>query len=403
MLMRNFTLFKNMLWLALAFVAGNAMAQTNLLSNAGFEDWADGTPAEWTPTTTAGSATLSQSTEAYEGSYSVLVTGTSSTNKRLAYKEITLKAGTYTFAFYAKSATSELASIRPGYVPVVDGVVQSTGYKYGAYANDLSNTEWTLVSYEFTLAAETTVNLVVMNSKTPGKDVLIDSASLTTDDGGLVEGGETPDDPNPVETYSYKKATTIESGKSYLIVAETEGVYKVALPILTKNYGYLQVTDATADGENITLTSQANEFVFTATEGGYTIMASDSRYLYQTGTYNSFNVNAAPEDGQVWTVEANADGTFKITNVSVNKYVQYSVGYKSYGSYADEQGLMPYLYELVTGEGGGDAIANVEAEAENAPVEVYTLGGVKVGNSLNGLAKGIYVVKQGNQVKKVMK
>ncbi len=50
------------------------------------------------------------------------------------------------------------------------------------------------------------------------------------------------------------------------------------------------------------------------------------------------------------------------------------------------------------------AVENVEAALENdAQVEVYTLGGVKVGDSLNGLAKGIYVVKQGNQVKKVVK
>ena len=54
--------------------------------------------------------------------------------------------------------------------------------------------------------------------------------------------------------------------------------------------------------------------------------------------------------------------------------------------------------------GGPVAVENVEAALENgAPVEVYTLGGVKVGDSLNGLAKGIYVVKQGNQVKKVVK
>ena len=47
-------------------------------------------------------------------------------------------------------------------------------------------------------------------------------------------------------------------------------------------------------------------------------------------------------------------------------------------------------------------VMGVVAE-ENAPVEVYTLGGVKVGNSLEGLQKGIYVVKQGNKVVKVMK
>ena len=40
---------------------------------------------------------------------------------------------------------------------------------------------------------------------------------------------------------------------------------------------------------------------------------------------------------------------------------------------------------------------------KNAPVEVYTLGGVKVGDSLDGLQKGIYIVKQGNKVTKVIK
>ena len=48
-------------------------------------------------------------------------------------------------------------------------------------------------------------------------------------------------------------------------------------------------------------------------------------------------------------------------------------------------------------------VTSVGADVSNAPVEVYTLGGVKVGSSLNGLQKGIYIIKQGGTVKKVMK
>lgn len=37
----------------------------------------------------------------------------------------------------------------------------------------------------------------------------------------------------------------------------------------------------------------------------------------------------------------------KITNNAVIKYIQYSLQYNSYGSYADEQGIRPYLFEKI--------------------------------------------------------
>lgn len=52
---------------------------------------------------------------------------------------------------------------------------------------------------------------------------------------------------------------------------------------------------------------------------------------------------------------------------------------------------------------GGSSVAGVEAGFNNAPVEVYTLGGVKVSDSLNDVQKGIYIVKQGTKVRKVVK
>ena len=161
----------------------------NLIANGTFESWSGGEPVYWQSTTSASSADLSQSNEAHSGSYSVKVGGDTKANKRLAYKEISLKAGTYNFKFYAKAATSTAASVRPGYVPVTNGKVGTYAYADG-YVNNITNSEWVEVNHSFTLTNETTINLVIMNPKSPGVDVLIDDAELTTSNGGLATGGD---------------------------------------------------------------------------------------------------------------------------------------------------------------------------------------------------------------------
>ena len=155
---------------------GGDTGDTNA-ANGDFENWTSGQPNNWKTTSTAGNATLSQSTDAHGGKYSVKVTGTTSANKRLGYKEMTLKAGEYTMTFYVKAATSTGGSVRPGYVPVTDGKVGN--YIYGDYVNDLTNTTWVKVTYKFTIAEEGTYSLVIMNSKKPGGNVLIDDFTLT--------------------------------------------------------------------------------------------------------------------------------------------------------------------------------------------------------------------------------
>lgn len=171
----------------------------NLLQNGDFESWTGSTPDNWKSTTSASSATLSQSTDAHGGSYSVSVAGNATQNKRIAYKELTLKAGTYTMSFWAKSTTADPAQLRPGYAIVTDGKIDASNYKYDGYTN-VSNTDWTQLSYSFTLTEKTVVNLLVMNPKTnDGKNVaqaiLIDDFSLVTADGGIEGGEDKPDQP----------------------------------------------------------------------------------------------------------------------------------------------------------------------------------------------------------------
>lgn len=703
--------------LAMLFMAGQVWAQTELLSNGGFEEWNGTTPVGWKSASTASNATLAQSEDARSGEYSVLVSGASASNKRLATAEMTLKPGTYTFGAYVMAATEEGGSVSLAYVPVTDGKVGNYAYQKEdgkqVYYNNLSATEWTEASYTFTLEEETVVCLVVMNSKNPGKDVLVDDASLTTEDGGLADGGDEPTVPGDLETpdssdflnapfssgqdgftidnrtlpaeldavwnfdskygmkatgyasatktnyaseswlvspvvdlskatkavltfdhagkfftsittectawvaeagssdwqqltvstypvdwtfvssgdidltayvgksiqvafryissdeaagtweiknvlikgeggtttepddpvkpadtvgdgtesnpYTvddvlvlgnpngapkawvigyivgyingmsypknvvfgvsdslktnlvlapaadvtdasqcipvalptgavrnalnlnenpellgaqvvlygslekyfgvaglknvskyewngggipddpvtdlrvYTKATAVESGAKYLIAASVEDAYKVALP-LSGNYGYLQVGYVKADAAGaLTQQTAANEFEVTAVEGGYTLKASDGRYLYMDDTHNSFNVTAEPTEGHIWSIESEADGTFRIANVARGKYVQYSGGYSSFGAYTDEQenSTLPCLF--VYSGNIATAVETVEVANSNVPVEVYTLSGRKIGSSLTGLKRGIYIVKQGTTSRKIVK
>ena len=141
--------------------------------NGGFENWTDSKPTNWN-TNSAGNASLTKSEDAHSGKYSVQVAGTNNANKRLGYKEMSLKAGKYTIRFYAKAATATGASVCPGHVAVNDGTVDSQNYNYTKQYVKVSNTEWTLVEQEMTIEKDGTYSIVIMNAKNPGAAVLID-------------------------------------------------------------------------------------------------------------------------------------------------------------------------------------------------------------------------------------
>lgn len=164
---------------------GNDDTGDQTASNGDFEAWTGGQPTNWTTASSAGNATLSQSTDAHGGKYSVKVGGTSSANKRLGYKETELKAGEYTMTFYAKAATTTGASVRPGYVQVTGDKVGS--YIYGNYTNDISNSGWVLVTHTFQITTDGTYCIVIMNSKNPGGDVLIDDFKLVCGSTTIIE------------------------------------------------------------------------------------------------------------------------------------------------------------------------------------------------------------------------
>ena len=141
----------------------------------------------------------------------------------------------------------------------------------------------------------------------------------------------------------FEKVTEFAAGQ-YLIHAD--GFAATALGE-TLNYGYLPQFAVAANG-NFIETNAFYAFTFTAVEGGYTIQDTFGRYVYMTGSYDSFNVAAEmPAEGAVWTVAIDeTTGEATITNVAKSKYIQYSSQYKSYGSYVDAKGTKPSLYKL---------------------------------------------------------
>lgn len=163
-----------------------------------------------------------------------------------------------------------------------------------------------------------------------------------TTEASKVEGGVTPPPVDPSTMSKFKAVSTITSGKSYVMVAGG----KMAKP-LTGNYGYFSAADATVNADGTVSALPANAFTITAVQGGFNIQQADARFVIMTGTYNSFNLDAAAVDGSLWTVTFNADGAAVITNVAMNKSVQYDAQYTSYGAYPDVRGTYPTLYEKV--------------------------------------------------------
>ena len=171
----------------------------NLIANGDFESWTGNAPDNWNGV--AGNATLEKSTDVHGGSAALLIKSNSA-NKRLSYKAIKLKKGTYNISLYAKAVTGT-SKIAPGYVAIINGAPDSQNYMYIETYPEVG-TSWTKIDHSFTLGADTEVCLVIMKHKSTSNDVIIDDYSLTSSDGGLIDGGDTPgggDTPAPTGAY----------------------------------------------------------------------------------------------------------------------------------------------------------------------------------------------------------
>lgn len=110
-----------------------------------------------------------------------------------------------------------------------------------------------------------------------------------------------------------------------------------------KTYGYLSATAVTVTDGVVSGHSNQNIFKVTAIgDGSYTIQDTYNRYLYMTGSFNSFNVAAEqPAEGAAWAFSTAGDGVYYITNMATAKTVGLGLKsdgtyYDTYGAYADE-------------------------------------------------------------------
>ena len=291
----------------------------NLLVNGDFETWDNGAPNNWKTTSTAGNATLTQSSDAHNGSYSVSVGFHETQNKRLAYKETTLKAGTYRFSYYAKATTTNKTQTRGGYVPVTNGSVGD--YVYSNKYVDITNSDWTLVSYDFTLTEQTPLCLVVMNVKTSNyataQELLVDDASLVTSDGGIVEGGDVEEPSNPDDGTTTTGGVTIDGTTVTLTNSDvTEGTETSVLVV-----DDLQLTDkqevsgpyAFPDGTTITLAKgdgRNNPTFYSATHG-FRVYAKNTIVFNSTKTIAKVIIECDEYSGTKYV--GNATATFGVS------------------------------------------------------------------------------------------
>ena len=185
------------------------------------------------------------------------------------------------------------------------------------------------------------------------------------------------------EVNTYKKATAVVNGGKYLLVAQRDGKTQYAMPIASnKTYGYLNVSTIEGLVDEIDVKKKYNdEFVVTAVEGGYTIQDCYDRYLAQAGTYASFQIVETPA---AWTIEPQADGTFKI---SMNGYyIQWGQGtFTTFGLYTEAQAnaVMPMLYASEDTPTGITNVVSSDAANENAPI--YNLAGQRVNKNAKGI------------------
>jgi len=194
------------------------------------------------------------------------------------------------------------------------------------------------------------------------------------------------DDPIEENNSVFNAVTSAEQLKAGRVIIAADNLAATGLG--DKNYGYLNTITVTVNAEGNVETAANNAFELEAVEGGYAIKDNYGKYVYMKGTYNSFNVSeSTPTEGGVWSITFNEAGEATIMNVEKSKYIQYSTGYTSFGSYAEAQegGILPKIYlkeekadEIVVSvptfsiEKGIYAEAiSVELKTETAGAEIY--------------------------------
>lgn len=170
--------------------------------------------------------------------------------------------------------------------------------------------------------------------------------------------------------YQLTKTLDKEGGRYVIAAKGKDGKYypfgkldKDPAPIAVGENNVISTEDGS--GWVITIAKSAN---------GYTMLNPLEKYIYQQGTYNSFNVSSKlPDEGAEWAFKSNGDGTFAVSNVEKGKTIKltYTNSKFSFGSYpADMFEGKVYWTETVAENDGGFKVHNVSDGG--APGAIWT-------------------------------
>lgn len=126
------------------------------------------------------------------------------------------------------------------------------------------------------------------------------------------QGGTTPEQPG--NAVKFRKATSITSGGSYILVIDGKVGTVIGKDLA---YGRLELADpASVSGDEIT-TDAANAIVFTASGSGFTMTDSYGRLLsIDDSHFNNFQLYTEAQPGSVWNVTVDASGEATIVSAT---------------------------------------------------------------------------------------
>lgn len=182
----------------------------------------------------------------------------------------------------------------------------------------------------------------------------------------------------------YKKATAVEAGKDYLIVAQRDEKTYYAAPVkynAEKPYGYLNSFKVDGIVDELKIKSSYNDaFTFEGVEGGYAIKDANGHYLYSDGSHASFQLG---NEAKAWTVEPAENGTFTITNNG--QFMQFGNGtYTTFGAWKEAQknAVKPMLFVL---DDAASSINGVQTTVKPQSNVRYNIAGQRVAADYKGI------------------
>ena len=290
-----------------------------------------------------------------------------------------IEAGTYTSDnVYVKGIVSTISEISTSYGNATyfisdDGSTDSELEIYRGYyldgakftsSDDLQTGDTVIVCGVLTLYYSTA-------EVTTGSSITYLGRPESTDD----------DEEESTATYNvYAKTSELAAGSYLIVVQDGTNTLYATTPSSSYSYAYLYTNTVSGLVDTISI-DDSYDYAYTltaseTTDGAYTIQDSYGRYLYQNGTYTSYQLSST-NDGYDWNITLNDDGTWTISYASSGYYAQYSTTYSSFGCYSSEQSgaLMPYLYALVgtTAEEDTDDGDTDDDDTDTTSGETFTL------------------------------